>query len=112
MNTIENFQNVFTTLLIFCFGTHASFLGYKNTIIVIKTLSLGLFFCLWVFFPTDVLPIVFANFLNGFLLHWEGLNTTPIAANFPETGATAMLYTMNASSFNFGRNKFIHTAIL
>lgn len=100
------------TLLIFCFGTHATMLGYKKTLIIIKTLWLALSCYLWIFFPTSVLPIIFTNFCNGFLLQWEALNTTPISANFPETGATGMLYTMNASSANFGKNKFLHTAIL
>lgn len=32
--------------------------------------------------------------------------------DFPDQGATGMLFTMGASTSNFGKNLFIHTAIL
>lgn len=48
----------------------------------------------------------------GVLSQWDFLLSTQVCANFPETGATGMLYTMNASGANLGKNLFIHTAIL
>lgn len=38
--------------------------------------------------------------------------TTALSGDFPDQGATGMMYTMASSAGNFGRNLFIQTAIL
>jgi hypothetical protein len=67
---------------------------------------------LWSYFPISVLQIAVTNFILTILLQWDFLVTTQLAAHFPEMGTTGMLYTMGASSLNFGKNMFIHTALL
>ena len=67
---------------------------------------------LWAFFPTTIQAVTITNILLGVLYQWDFLVRTALCAYFPETGATGMLYTMNASIANFGHNLFIHTAIL
>jgi hypothetical protein len=43
---------------------------------------------------------------------WDFLLSTAISGDFPDAGATAMLYTMSSSAANLGKLLFIQTAIL
>ena len=112
MNTIDNLQNIAITLLVFAFGIKAITLGFKKTFMIIQIISFVILVYLWTFFPTSLMPIIITNFLLGVLQQWDFLAATSLCAYFPETGTTGMLYTMNASGSNFGRNLFIHTALL
>lgn len=112
MNTIDNIQNIILTAFVFIFGVKANALGFKKSYAITITLSLLISLYLEIFFPTNLLPIIITNAALGILNQWDFLLTTALCANFPETGATGMLYTMNASGANFGKNLFIHQAIL
>lgn len=112
MNTIENVQNVVVTGLVFGLGTKANVLGFKRTFILVYCMLLVIYFYLWAIFPTTILAVIVTTVLTGALSQWDFLVRTALCAYFPESGATGMLYTMNASIANLGHNLFIQTAIL
>lgn len=43
---------------------------------------------------------------------WGVLLRSNLSAHFPEMSATGMIYTMNSSMGNLGRNNSLHTALL
>lgn len=62
--------------------------------------------------PIQVLPIIITSLLAGIFDQWIFVLACALSGDFPETGATGMIFTMSASAFNLGRNKFAHTALL
>lgn len=62
--------------------------------------------------PLTLVPVAITNILAGILDQWLFIHGTSLSADFPEHGKTGMLYTMGASCYNFGKNTFIHTAII
>lgn len=70
MNTIDNFQSIVLTLLVFLFGVKATTLGFKKTFMIVQTLGWIISLYLWIFFPTTIAPVIITNFLSGFLSQW------------------------------------------
>ena len=111
-NTIDNSQSFVVSILIFLFGMKANYFGFKISFVLQVSLLVIYSLFLWIFFPTSVTTIVIVQFIGGIIGQWGTLLKSNLCANFPEMGATGMLYTMNASISILGRNAFIHTAIL
>lgn len=112
MNTIDNIENIIITLMIFMLGVYANVMGFAKTIMIYMTMMFFVLLGLWIWFPIDVISIIITNFIITFLQTWDFLVLTQLSANFPETGATGMLYTMSASMSNLGKNHAIHVALL
>lgn len=83
MNTIDNIQNIVITCLVFLVGAKANIFGYKKTSMLILLLTLIIGFYLWIFFPTDLPPIIITSAFLGILDQWNFLITTSICADFP-----------------------------
>lgn len=112
LNTITTVSNIICTILIFVVGNKAYLLGYKRTYLIETSLSWILNILLWIFFPKQVVVIYITSIITAILTQWEFLVGTALCANFPDQGASGMLYTMSASAGNFGMDLYIHTAIL
>lgn len=112
MNTIDNIQSAIIICLTFAIGTHVNILGFTKTIVITLGLLWIVSMYLWIWFPLGLLIVIIINFILTLLITWHGLVTSQLAAYFPETGVTGMLFTMNASANNLGKNTFIHTALL
>lgn len=112
LNTIDNFISIALTILMFLIGAQANYLGYMKTFLIELGLTWILYLYIWTFFPTSIAIVAIINFLLSFLSSWNFLLATILCGDFPEMGVTGMIYTMNASASNLGKNLFIHTAIL
>ena len=99
-------------MLVFFIGVYSNVLGFTRSIIAYMAIIMVVLVYLWNWFPTQVLPIIITNFVLTALMQWDFLVVTQLCAHFPETGTTGMLYTMNASFTNFGKNMSLHTALL
>lgn len=112
MNTIDNIQSVILTVLMFLIGAQANYFGYVKTFLIELGMTWIIYLYIWTFFPTNIVIVAIINFLLGFLSSWNFLLATIMCGDFPEMGVTGMLYTMNGSVSNLGKNLFIHTALL
>ena len=112
MNTIDNAQNLFGVCLVSIFGMYATHFGFKTSFIIQMSCLTSLYAIFWIFFPTSVVAVCGTYLLTGLLIQWGSLLRSNLSAYFPELGASGLLYTMNASISNLGRNTFIHSSII
>lgn len=93
-------------------GVYANPFGFKRTVQFVLLMEVALFAAMIGWFPTSFKWVFITSFLSNVLGQWDFLLSVQLSAYFPDIGASGMVYTMNTSATNLGKNVSMHTLII